>query len=84
MGIITDDWDDETQAFLDWTSENDIVYPGTESELFKVWKDTKRIAALEAEVAGLRKALEYIKEHRLWINSHCKAVVETALKEAQS
>jgi hypothetical protein len=43
-----------------------------------------QIKHLEAENAKLRKALEYIREHRLWINSHCKAVVETALKEAQS
>jgi hypothetical protein len=44
----------------------------------------KQLAASQAREAALRKALEYIREHRLWINSHCKVVVETALKEAQS
>ena len=32
-----------------------------------------------AERDDYRAALEYIKLHRLWINSHAKAIVESAL-----
>jgi hypothetical protein len=35
--------------------------------------------ALESRVKELTEALEYLKEHRLWVNSHAKAVIEESL-----
>jgi len=42
----------------------------------------KEIQTLRAKVASaevLVEALRYLKEHRLWVNSHAKAIIETAL-----
>ena len=36
-----------------------------------------------AQENELLKTLEYLKRHRLWINSHAKAVIESAIEKAK-
>ena len=45
----------------------------------KLYTQESSITAEQAYSTQLQRTLEYIKLHRLWINSHCKAIVETAL-----
>lgn len=40
---------------------------------------SKEIQTLRAKVEVLVEALQYLKEHRLWVNSHAKAIIESAL-----
>lgn len=43
-----------------------------------------RIAELEQQRDELLAALEYLKLHRLWSNSHAKAIIESAIAKVKS
>ena len=38
-----------------------------------------RIAELEQKMSTASKSIRYLQKHRLWINSHAKAVIDTAV-----
>jgi hypothetical protein len=45
------------------------------------WISHQQLVASQAREHQLRKALEYLSHHKLWANTHAKAVIDAAMKE---
>lgn len=44
---------------------------------------TRRIVELERKCGWLLDALKYLSLHKLWINSHAKAIIEAAIAKVK-
>lgn len=55
----------------------DIENPGFESGMYGV------LMRITQQRDDLLAAMKYLQEHRLWINSHAKAVIESAIAKVQ-
>lgn len=61
-------------TYLHYENDNQQYSNLPTQRLWKCWQ-----AAKVASADVLVEALEYLKEHRLWANSHAKAIIESAL-----